>query len=187
VKRAIEPIEVFDKKASAINAIVDTPKNSRVKYAYSGQTGSFRLERLMPEGMAFPFNYGFIPLTIGKDGDPMDIIMLNEQPIGMGCLVKVRILAVIEAEQTENEKPNGRNDKLVGTVIDEETPPKFLSVQLDEGRINQMVFFFTAYNKISGKTFKALRTKGPKDAEKLIREGIKKYTAQQTKILSENQ
>lgn len=131
----------------------------------------------MPDGMTFPFNYGFIPLTIGKDGDPMDIIVLNEQPIVMGCLVKVRLLAVIEAKQTESDGL-GRNDKLVGVAIDEETPPEFLSIQLDKGRINQIVFFFTAYNKISGKIFKAIKSRGPKEVEKLIREGMKKHVLQ---------
>jgi inorganic pyrophosphatase len=76
VKKAIERLEAFDKGSHWVNAIVETPKCSRVKYAYSPESGLFRLKRAMPEGMAFPFNYGFIPSTLGKDGDPLD---MNQQ------------------------------------------------------------------------------------------------------------
>jgi inorganic pyrophosphatase len=174
MKKAIERLEAFDEKKKCINAIVETPKCSRVKYAYSPEDGLFRLKRAMPEGMAFPFNYGFIPSTLGKDGDPLDIVVLNEEAVISGCLLKIRLLAVIEAEQTEDGKMV-RNDKLIGTAIDEETPPEFLSVKLDKGRLNQIIFFFSAYNKINGKKFKALNTKGPKQAEKLIRAGMKLF------------
>ncbi len=177
MKKAIERLEAFDKENNCINAIVETPKGSRVKYAYSPEAGLFRLKRAMPEGMVFPFNYGFIPSTLGKDGDPLDILVLNEEPVVLGCLLKVRLLAVIEAEQTEDGKMV-RNDKLIGSAIDEETPPEFLSVKLDKARINQIIFFFTAYNKINGKKFKALKTKGPKQGEKLIRAGIKLFKKQ---------
>jgi inorganic pyrophosphatase len=174
VKKAIERLEAFVKGSKTINAIVETPKGSRVKYAYSPEAGLFRLKRAMPEGMAFPFNYGFIPSTLGKDGDPLDILVLNEETVVLGCLLQVRLLAVIEAEQDEDGKMV-RNDKLIGTAIDEETPPEFLSVKLDQGRLNQIIFFFTAYNKINGKKFKALKTKGPREAEKLIRAGMKLF------------
>lgn len=180
MKKAIEKLEALDDKEKCINAIVETPKGSRVKYAYSPEDGLFRLKRAMPEGMVFPFNYGFIPSTLGKDGDPLDIVVLNEETVVLGCLLKVRLLAVIEAEQTEDDKMV-RNDKLIGTAIDEETPPEFLSVKLDKGRLNQIIFFFTAYNKINGKKFKALKTKGPKQAEKLIRAGIKLFKKSEEK------
>lgn len=180
MKKAIERLEAFDKGSHWVNAIVETPKCSRVKYAYSPESGLFRLKRAMPEGMAFPFNYGFIPSTLGKDGDPLDIVVLNEEPVVLGCLLRVRLLAVIEAEQAEDDKMV-RNDKLIGTAIDEETPPEFLSVKLDKARINQIVFFFTAYNKINGKKFKALKTKGPEQAERLIRDGMKLFKKQEEK------
>lgn len=174
MKKAVESLEAIDKKQKCVNVIVETPKGSRVKYSFDPESGLFRLKRAMPEGMTFPFNFGFIPSTLGEDGDPLDIVILNEEPVTVGCLLKVRLLAVIEAEQKEDGKKI-RNDRIVGTAIDEETPAEFLSVKLDKGRLNQIIFFFAAYNKMSGKKFHALKTAGPKRAEKLIKAGIKNF------------
>lgn len=174
MKDAIERLDAFDHDGSFINAIVETPKGSRVKYSWSPKAGLFRFKRALPEGMMFPFNYGFIPSTRGQDGDPLDIVILNDQPMALGSWARVHLLAVIEAEQTEEGEPV-RNDKLIGAAMDEETPPKFVSLPLDQSRINQIVFFFSSYNRISGKEFKTLRTGSRDDAEKLVRAGVRLF------------
>lgn len=79
MKKAVESLEAFDKKQNSVNVIVETPKCSRVKYSFELESGLFRLKRALPEGMAFPFNFGFIPSTSGEDGDPLDIVILNEE------------------------------------------------------------------------------------------------------------
>jgi inorganic pyrophosphatase len=67
--------------------IVETPKGSRVKYAFDFETGFFILSQALPEGMMFPFNFGFIPQTLAEDGDPLDVLILNEEPVVSGCLL----------------------------------------------------------------------------------------------------
>lgn len=182
MKDIVEKLEAFDEEKQCANAIVETPKGSRVKYSYIPESGLFRWKRTLPEGMFFPFNFGFIPSTMGEDGDPLDILILNEEPAVPGSLVKVRLLAVIEAEQTEGGKMV-RNDRIVGTAQDEETPPEYVSASLDQARVNQIVFFFAAYNKINGKQFKALKTAGPENAKKLIEAGVKNFAGRRTTML----
>lgn len=156
----------------SVNAIIETPKGSAVKYSYSLKSNLFRAKRTLPHGMVFPFNFGFVPGTLAADGDPLDIVIVDQDRFICGCLVKTRLLAVIEAKQTENGKMV-RNDRILGMAIDEETPPEFISVPLDEARVKQIVFFFASYNKINSKDFKALRTGSARDAERLVRDAVK--------------
>lgn len=182
MKDVIEKLEAFDEEKQCANAIVETPRGSRVKYSYIPESGLFRWKRTLPEGMFFPFNFGFIPSTVAADGDPLDILILNEEPAVLGSLVKVRLLAVIEAEQTETGKMV-RNDRIVGAAVDEETPSEYVSLRLDDARVRQIVFFFAAYNKISGKEFKFLKTGGPAEAREFIEKGVRNFAKQKTTIL----
>ena len=65
--------------------------------------------------MVFPFEFGFIPSTLGEDGDPLDILVLMDTPTTTGCLVTARLVGVIEALQTDNES-SGRNDRLIAVA-----------------------------------------------------------------------
>src|ERR1700712_4831603 len=85
-------------------AIIETPKSCRNKFNYDPETNLFKLGGLLPEGMMFPFDFGFIPSTLGEDGDPLDVMVLMDEPAHVGCLLHVRIIGVIEAEQTEDGK-----------------------------------------------------------------------------------
>src|SRR4030095_2636693 len=109
----IDRLKAIDTRSKCLNVIVETPKGSRVKYNYDSGTVLFRLSKAMPEGMLFPFNFGFVPRTLAEDGDPLDVLILNEESVISGCLLKVRPIAVIQATQTENGK-SVRNDRIVG-------------------------------------------------------------------------
>src|SRR3982750_495346 len=100
----IKSIPPFDPKTKLANVIVETPKDSRAKYAYDPEKELFVLKLLLPAGMAFPYDFGFLPGTGGEDGDPLDILVLIDEPAAQGCLVVTRLIAVIEAEQTEKDK-----------------------------------------------------------------------------------
>jgi inorganic pyrophosphatase len=85
-KKSINSLEPFDEKGKCLNVVVETPKGSRVKYAYDLESGFFILSKALPEGMVFPFNFGFVPNTLAPDGDPLDVLVLNEEPLISGCL-----------------------------------------------------------------------------------------------------
>jgi inorganic pyrophosphatase len=175
MKKAIERLGAFDEGKKCVNVIVETPKGSRVKYSFAPESGLFCVKRALPEGMMFPFNFGFVPSTLADDGDPLDILIINQEPLVCGCLIKAELLAVIKAEQKEQDGKTNRNDRIIGMAIDEETPPEYRSENLDKARIAQIGFFFAAYNKMAGKKFKVLGTGGPKKAEELIHEAEKKF------------
>src|SRR5256885_16775316 len=97
-------------------AIIETPKGCRNKFDYDPKSGLFMLAGLLPEGMMFPFDFGFIPSTLGGDGDPLDIMVLMDAPAHVGCVIDVRIIGVIEAKQTE-EGTTKNNSRLLGVAV----------------------------------------------------------------------
>src|SRR6266852_4075434 len=103
----------LDQKKSICRAVIETPKGCRNKFDYDPGSGLFMLGGLLPEGMMFPFDFGFIPSTLGGDGDPLDILVLMDAPAHVGCLIEVRIIGIIEAEQSENGETVS-NDRLLG-------------------------------------------------------------------------
>lgn len=134
----------------------------------------FRLKSVLPTGQAFPFDFGFIPGTLGQDGDPLDILVLMEEPAAMGCLVQVRLIAVIEAEQTEKGKTE-RNDRLLAVSAPSREYHSVESLeQLNPNLVREIEQFFISYNQMSGKTFKPIGRAGKERALERIREGMRK-------------
>jgi inorganic pyrophosphatase len=173
MKKAISKLEPFASR-KCVHVIIETPKGSRVKYAYDAQTGLFELKRALPEGMVFPFNFGFIPSTKAEDGDPTDILILNEEPLVPGCLLKARLIGAIKAEQTEDGKAT-RNDRLIGLALTKATPTYLESMELDKRTLKEIEYFFISYNKLGGKKFKVLGKSGPGKAREIVKAAAEKF------------
>src|SRR2546423_6042443 len=105
----------LDVKKRQVRAIIETAKGCRNKFKYDSQAELFKLSGLLPEGMMFPFDFGFIPSTQGDDGDPLDILVLMDAPAHAGCLIDARIIGIIEATQTEDGKTK-ENARLLGVA-----------------------------------------------------------------------
>src|SRR5438132_1424802 len=107
----------FIEKTEDINVIVESPKGSRNKFTFEPSSGLYKLTKVLPAGMDFPFEFGFIPYTKAEDGDPMDVVLLMDEPSHPGCLVESRVIGVIEAEQTEKGKTI-RNDRIMAVAME---------------------------------------------------------------------
>jgi inorganic pyrophosphatase len=130
---------------------------------------------LLPEGMMFPFDFGFIPSTLGEDGDPLDIMVLMDAPAHVGCLIDVRIIGVIMAEQIEDGKTES-NDRLLGVVVHSYDHEGLKSISdVSNTLLNQVEEFFVSYNRQRGKKFKITGTGGPKKALKFLKSGIQAH------------
>src|ERR1700748_2015410 len=106
----------LDVKKGMARAIIETPKGCRNKFDYDSESNLFMLGGLLPEGMMFPFDFGFVPATLGDDGDPLDILVLMDAPAHVGCLIEVRVIGIITAEQTQEGKTDV-NDRLLGVAV----------------------------------------------------------------------
>lgn len=96
-------LKPFDAETGNLNVVIETPKNCRNKYAYDEKLGIFVLKSILAVGQSFPYDFGFIPQTLGGDGDPLDVLVLMDEPAFAGCLVPSRLVGVIEAKQTDRD------------------------------------------------------------------------------------
>jgi inorganic pyrophosphatase len=155
---------------ACVDVVIETPKGSAQKYDYDPESHFFKMSKILPSGMVFPYDFGFIPKTKGEDGDPLDVIVISEFNSFPGIMIKCRIIGGIKAEQSEKKgKKIVRNDRFLAI-------PKcsniFQKVQrmhdLPDQIMDQLEEFFVDYNKLEGKKFKALEKMGPKKAQQLI-------------------
>jgi inorganic pyrophosphatase len=171
---AISELPAIDPKTGVLNVVIETPQGSRVKFKYDEGTNLFLIEKKLPYGHVFPFEFGFFPSTLGGDGDPLDAIVLAEESTYPGCLVMAILLGVIEAEQREGEKTN-RNDRLIVAPMNPKTRgPIFSQRTLDDELASEITQFFVSYNRMQGKEFKSLGSGGPERAMELVQEGIER-------------
>ena len=174
MKNPLIDLSPFDDDGD-VNAIIDTPKGSRNKFKYDEKSGLFKLGGALPLGAVFPFDFGYIPSTKGADGDPLDILILMDEPAFPGCLVKAKLIGVIEADQTE-DKETTRNDRLIAVAADSRNHSHVrLLGDLNSNLVHEIERFFIAYNETKGKRFEVLGRFGPDRAEKLIARGQKEF------------
>jgi inorganic pyrophosphatase len=86
-------------KGDLVFAVIETPAGIRHKYAFEPEYGIMRLKFTLAEGLMWPYDYGFIPQTLGDDGDPVDVLVLNDAPTFSGCLLDVRVIGGILLEK----------------------------------------------------------------------------------------
>jgi inorganic pyrophosphatase len=155
---------------NTITAIIETPKGSSEKYDFDPETKLFKLKKILPEGMVFPFDFGFVPDTKGEDGDPLDVIVLSEFHSFPGCVVECRIIGAITAEQSEKKKKI-RNDRFLAIPEQAKLLKKIESVEdLPKQIMEELEDFFKNYNAIEGKMFKPIERLDAKDAAKLLKQ-----------------
>jgi inorganic pyrophosphatase len=161
----LNPVE----KGNVFQVIIETPSGSRNKFSFDTEQGIFSHKKTLPAGMQFPYDFGFLPQTKAPDGDPIDVLLLMDEPAYPGISVRGRLLGVIEGQQVEGKKKT-RNDRLV--VVAEESH-RYANVQklkdLPDQWIDEVEEFFVNYHEMEGKKYQLLGTKGASEAQRLIR------------------
>jgi inorganic pyrophosphatase len=137
-----------------MDIIIETPKGSRQKYAYDKETKLFRLKKVLAPGLVFPFDFGFIPGTKGEDGDPLDILVLSEYQGFPGCIMDVRVVGCLQAQQTVGKKTY-RNDRYIGILEQSNDYDRITSLEeLPDSLIDNIKLFFSTYLQAEGKIIK---------------------------------
>lgn len=155
-----------------ITVMIESPKGFKQKFDYDEKENRFRLNKILPAGLAFPFDFGMIPGTKGEDGDPLDIIVIDEQGTFPGCLIDCRIIGAFQAEQTERDGRQMRNDRLVGVPnVSQLFSEVNTLTDLPDALLNQLEHFFKNYNEQAGKQFRITARLDALQALKLIEDG----------------
>lgn len=158
----------LDANAKTCRAVIETPKGSRSKFDYDAKHKFFLLKTLLPDGMSFPLDFGFVPSTLAGDGDPLDVMVLMDEPLHVGVVMDVRLLGALEAEEHEHGKTE-RNDRLLSAATVSRLYENVTTVEdLGKPFIENLVQFWTNKAKLEGKEFHCLKVVDPDAAVQLV-------------------
>lgn len=160
---------IAKKGEELLQVIIETPKGCRNKYSFDPEQKIYVLKTALPVGMCFPYDFGFVPRTIAGDGDPLDVLVLMDEPAFPGCALMARIIGVIQGEQTSSEGTN-RNDRLVAVAETAHAYSQIKSLKdMSKQALHEIEEFFVNYHRLQGKTYKLLGCGDQRAAEKLIK------------------
>lgn len=168
---AIDPLRLpsfDDDDTQTLHVIIDTPKGSRNKFKWDEKLGLYKLSGVLAAGAFFPYDFGFVPSTLADDGDPIDVLLLMEEPAFVGCPVPSRLLGGFSAQQTEKSTTE-RNDRLLAVAANSRNYGDIQALDdLNQNLIHEIEHFFVSYNAAKGKTFEPQGRFGSEDAHQLL-------------------
>lgn len=167
-------VPIGDDVPDEINIVVEISKGSKVKYELDKDTGLLEVDRVLYSSVVYPENYGFIPQTLADDDDPLDAIVLMQEPIQPMSLLEVRPIGLLPMVD------EGENDENILCVhVDDPQYEAFTHVnELPEHRLNEIKQFFKEYKNLEGKEVEVGEISGPEDAVEYIRRAIERYKKQ---------
>ena len=153
------------------NAVIEIPKGSSCKYEMDKYTGMLRLDRVLYTSTHYPANYGFIPRTYADDGDPLDVLVLCEQPIYPMTLMRVYPIGVMRMIDG-----GALDDKIIAVPFSDPTYNHILTIdELPAHVFDEMMHFFSVYKQLENKQTAVKELFGPNEAKEIIRDCIDLY------------
>ena len=169
----ISKIEV-GKIPDSVNSIIEIPYGSNIKYEIDKDSGAVMVDRGLYGAMFYPANYGFVPNTLADDGDPVDILVLNEYPLQAGSVIKTRLIGVLIMEDE-----SGMDEKLLAVPISK-IDPQFDGVKsfqdLPQITLDRIKNFFETYKALEpNKWVKVKDYRDINEAEKILKKAVENY------------
>ncbi len=170
----LENLDPGDKAPELVNAIIEIPMGSSVKYEFDKENCIVAVDRFLYTSMSYPFNYGFVPGTLEEDGDPVDILVISREPVYPGSLIEVVPIAVLNMEDEE-----GLDWKIVA-VPKPKLDPLYKDwkdvTDIPEALKDKIKHFFEHYKELEpGKWVKVRGWEGKDKAHEIIMAAIKRY------------
>jgi inorganic pyrophosphatase len=154
---------------------IETPRGSAEKFALDASRGAYVLRRVLPAGMRFPYDFGFVPGTEAQDGDPIDVVVLSDVKSFPGCLIECRIIGAIRAKQLDkgSRKPK-RNDRLLGIPTCAHDRDGVRSItDVPKTQLDEIEAFFRNYHELEGTTFEPIGRATAAEAMRLLERSAK--------------
>jgi inorganic pyrophosphatase len=151
--------------------IIEIPKGSKIKYELDKTTGLLWLDRVLHSAVHYPANYGFLPQTYCDDGDPLDVLVLGQEPVVPLCVLRAKAIGVITMRDDK-----GQDDKIIAVHVDDPEYAHYRDVsELPPHRLKEMQRFFLDYKVLEEKSVDIDHIRGRVDAGNVIREAIRLY------------
>jgi inorganic pyrophosphatase len=163
-----------------VHVVVETPRGAGAKLKYDLRLGAFTLSKPMMLGLAYPYDFGFIPSTHAEDGDPLDAMVIHDAATATGVVVRCRAVGVLKVAQRENKGPRVRNDRIMA-IPEEDQRQEEVKDARDFSREMQQELekFFVASVALKKRELEFLGWGGPSEARKLIRKAEASYRERQ--------
>ncbi|MBX1176389.1 inorganic diphosphatase [Campylobacter lari] len=157
-----------------LNAVIEIPYGSNIKYELDKESGAIMVDRVMYSAMFYPANYGFIPNTLADDGDPIDVLVLNEYPIQAGAVIPCRLIGVLLMEDE-----SGMDEKLLAVPVSK-IDPRYDNIKslddLPKASLDKIKNFFETYKMLEpNKWVKVKEFAGIEKASEILENSIKNY------------
>lgn len=160
-----------ERSPEIVNALIEIPQGSRAKYEIDKTTGLLKLDRVVYSSFHYPVNYGFIPQTLGEDGDPLDILVICGESIQPLCLVQATVIG--NMQMIDNGE---RDDKIIAVATNDPTVNHFTDIsELPKHFIAVLRNYFENYKVLENKVVEIDEFQDKEAAYKIIRNDIESY------------
>jgi inorganic pyrophosphatase len=161
--------------STSVHVIVESPRGSAVKLKYDARLEAFALSRPLPDGLVFPYDWGFVPSTRAADGDPLDVMVLWDRASFPGVVLECRLVGALAVAQNRKEHKTGRqrNDRVFAVPIAAPRQASVKTIGALPGRVKrELEAFFVASTAFENKHLEFLGWSGPAAAQRLVRASL---------------
>lgn len=160
-------------------AVIEIPQGSHVKYELDKATGMLVVSRVLYSAVHYPANYGFVPRTWCLDGDPLDVLVLGQEPVVPLTLMRARAIGVMRMRDDK-----GQDDKLIAIHCDDPEYRSYRDIaELPPHRLRQLQRFFEDYKALEGEEVAVEKPLGVDEAASILREAIAHYQRHKDELL----
>jgi len=154
-----------------VTAVIEIPRHSRNKYELDKELGLYRLDRVLYSSVQFPGDYGFLPRTLGDDGDPLDVLVVMTLPVFTGCLVDVRPVGIFHMLDR-----GAADEKIIAVPVNDPYGEDIADItDLRRHMLKEIEHFFEVYKDLEGVRVRSRGFAGAEEAKRSIRLATENY------------